>query len=274
MRLRQRGSRYALAGNQARVAERKRIVVFRCLWRRRIISMDTEDLSRRLEKLREKRGFLLPHHGLMAITSQPLLEAYDRMYTVLALDDRVLSRHDREFVWLAILIATDEAIATHHIAKFKQAQGSDAELDAVMAITALALGFEAYRFVDRHWTPHLPSTRPPRAYLAALQACAADTPARLVHLAAAAVHTCCASWDALRVQIAAAYADGVPEQDLAEALSLCMFPGSVPHFVEAARVWRGLISAGEVNATPAFRAWATLSGQGGYDEASGAAPTA
>jgi alkylhydroperoxidase/carboxymuconolactone decarboxylase family protein YurZ len=228
-------------------------------------------LAQKLEGLRLKRGYLLPHHALLAIISPRLLDAYDTLYTALALDDRVLDRHDREFVWLAILIATDEAIATHHIAKFREAGGTDAEVESILSLTALALGFEAFRFVDGHWRAHLPAIDPGRTYLGAIRRCAGDTPPRLVHLAGAAIHTCRAAWDALRLQIVAAYRDGVPEADLAEALSLCMFPGSVPRFVEAARVWRELIGSGEVDASPAFRAWAALSGQGGYDEAAASA---
>lgn len=83
------------------------------------------------------------------------------------------------------------------------------------------------------------------------------------------MHTCKAAWDALEWQICAAYTDGVPEAELAEGLSLTMFPGSVPNFVEAARVWRELIVAGKVDASADFRAWAETAGQGGYDEASG-----
>jgi alkylhydroperoxidase/carboxymuconolactone decarboxylase family protein YurZ len=85
------------------------------------------------------------------------------------------------------------------------------------------------------------------------------------------VFVCKAGWDALALQIEAAYADEVPELDLAEAISITMFPGSVPHFVEAARVWRELIASGKVKASQPFREWASLSGQGGFDEASGTA---
>jgi alkylhydroperoxidase/carboxymuconolactone decarboxylase family protein YurZ len=224
-------------------------------------------LVKRLEEVRAKRGFLLPHHGLMAITAPKLLAAYDATYTILALDDRLLNHHDREFVWLAILIASDEAIATHHIPKFRSAGGSDEELDAILAITALSLGVAAYRFVNQHWLPHLPGYSPRETYLRSLRQAAGGVPMRLAHLAAAAIHTCRASFDALAWQIEAAYADEVDEAELAEALSLAMFPGSIPHFVEAARVWQGLIARGCVDASPTFRAWANLSGQGGYDEA-------
>lgn len=226
------------------------------------------DLTALLSGIRAKRGYLLPHHGLMAITAPALLEAYDNAYTQLALADRVLSHHDREFVWLAILIATDEAIATHHIPKFQKAGGTDAEIETILAVTALALGFEAYRFVGKHWLPHLPGCNPSDSYLRALRLAGGEVPMRLVHMAAAAVFVCKAGWDALALQIVAAYDDGVPELDLAEAVSLTMFPGSVPHFVEAARVWRELIVKGKVEASPTFREWAQMSGQGGFDEAS------
>lgn len=228
---------------------------------------NSDDLAARLRQLRDKRGYLLPHHGLMAISAPRLLDAYDATYSALALEPRVLSRHDHEFVWLATLIATDEALGSHHIARFRDAGGKPAEIEAILSLTALALGAGAYRFVKRCWLQHLPELDPEKAYLAVFRTTASGVPLRLAHLAAAAVHTCQAAWDALEWQIRAAYADGVPEAELAEGLSLTMFPGSVPHFVEAARVWRELIVSNKVSASADFRAWASMAGQGGYDEA-------
>lgn len=228
-----------------------------------------EELARRLEAVRAKRGYLLPHHGLMAVAAPRLLEAYDRTYAALALDDRTLSRHDREYVWFAILIATDEAIATHHIPKFRDAGGTDAGIAQVLGVAAFALGVRAHRFVADHWLPHLPGFDPRAEYRAGLVRVAGGGEMRLPLLAAAAVHVCEADWTALAWAIEDAYAAGVPEDDLAEALSLAMFPGSVPHFVEACRVWRELIAQGRVAAGPRYRVWAELSGQGGWDEASG-----
>ena len=94
-------------------------------------------------------------------------------------------------------------------------------------------------------------------------------PLRLVHLAQCAVHVCRARWRLLEWQLTAAYADAVPEDEVAEALSLAMFPGSVPRFVRACSVWRRLIADGTLPASPRYRAWARLTGQGGFDEASG-----
>ncbi|MDO9525119.1 MAG: carboxymuconolactone decarboxylase family protein [Gemmobacter sp.] len=223
-----------------------------------------DDLAKSLEAVRAKRGYLLPHHGLMALTAPKLLEAYDATYTALALDDRVLSHHDREFVWMAVLIATDEAIATHHIPKFRNAGGTDAELAAVLAVTALVCGFRAYRFTHDHWRDHLPTLDVQARWIAAVCAAGSGADLRLVHLAACAVQICNADWLGLDWQIRAAYADTVPEADLAEAMSITMFPGSVPHFVEAAKVWRNLIASDAVQASDGFRAWAALSGQDGH----------
>ena len=74
-----------------------------------------------------------------------------------------------------------------------------------------------------------------------------------------------------RARFALSRAPGVftDELELSEAISIAMFPGSVPNYVEAAKVWRELIASGEVPASDVFRAWAELSGQGGYDEATG-----
>lgn len=224
----------------------------------------SETLAARLEALQAKRGYLLPHHGLMALTAPALLQAYDAAYTALALDDRLLSHHDREFVWLAILIATDEAIATHHIEKFRNAGGTEAEIAACLRITATVSGFGAYRFVQDHWKAHLPALDLEAEWRETVAAAGVGADARLVHMAACAVQTCRGDWAGLAWQIRAAYAAAIPEEELAEAISLTMFPASVPYFVEAAKVWQGLIARDEVPASAPFRVWATLSGQGGH----------
>ena len=67
--------------------------------------MQDTELEAFLKAIRSKRGYLLPHHGLMAISMPQLLNAYDELYTTIALTERQLSRHDHEFVWMGVLIA-------------------------------------------------------------------------------------------------------------------------------------------------------------------------
>ncbi len=231
--------------------------------------MSQEKLTKKLETIRDKRGYLLPHHGLMAVSTPGLLEAYDQLYTLLALTPRTLSRHDHEFAWMGVLIVMDEILGTHHIKRFHDAGGTDDELASAMAITCFVKGAGAYHFVDNHWLPHLPELSPQQRYVDAFRKVAGDTPLWLAHITACAVHTCTGNWEGLRWQLIAAYEDDVDELSLAEAISLAMFPGSVPNYVEAAGVWREVIASGEVQASELFAEWAKLSGQGGYDEASG-----
>ncbi len=231
--------------------------------------MDQEDLTTQLEAIRAKRGYLLPHHGLMAVAAPDLLAAYDATYSALTLHERHLSRHDHESVWLAILIATDEALATHHIPKFFNAGGTNDEVEALLSLTAFASGFRAYRFIHCHWREHLPGLDVQGSYARGFDTAAQGLDPRVAQLCGIAVHTCAAAWQALEWQLIEAYTQAVPEQEIAEALSLCMFPGSVPYFVEAAGIWRRLILEERVQASSGFRAWAEISGQGGYDEAQG-----
>ncbi|MEO0998474.1 MAG: carboxymuconolactone decarboxylase family protein [Pseudomonadota bacterium] len=231
--------------------------------------MSSNDPTDQLEALRQKRGFLLPHHGLMAIAMPEVLSAYDTLYSRLAYSPGVLSERDHEFVWLAILAARDEGLATHHVARFLDAGGRGADIEGLLAIVATAAGCRAWQFADRAWSAHVPGLDAATAYLEAFRRGAGDIALPLAHLAGIATQVCRGNWAGLRWQLRGAYADRSAEDDIAHALALTMFPGSVPNFAQAARVWRELILAGEIDAGEDYRAWAEYPGQGGYDEASG-----
>lgn len=220
------------------------------------------EAEKMLAAVRAKRGYLLPHHGLLAITEPGLLDAYDRMYTALTLTPRLLDERRKEFVWLVILTVKREAIATHHIRKFREAGGSEAEIEAAIALAGWAESTPAVAFVDEAWKGHLPAFDRVAAYRAGLRAVAGATPPGLVEMAMAAAQACRDERWALAEHIKGAYAAGVPEPELAEALSLMMFPGSIPNFVEACGVWRDLVRDGALPASAAFRAWAAIDQSG------------
>ena len=222
-----------------------------------------------LSHIHAKRGYLLPHHGLMAISTPHLLECYDSIYSALALEERHLSRHAREFVWLGVLISCEESLGSHHVKRFVDAGGDAAHLGLATAISAIAKGSDGFLFVEDHWMPYLGTANPREQYLAAFAQLIGPVLPALAHMTACAVHTFSGNWRALKWQIEAAYQAGANELELAEALSIAMFPGSVPHYVRAAEVWRQLIVEGAVPASDLFIQWAEISSQGGYDEASG-----
>ena len=198
--------------------------------------MTDHNLLAALNDIHAKRGYLLPHHGPMAISASHLLGRYDSLYSALALEERHLSRHAHEFVWLGVLISCEESLGSHHVKRFLDAGGDPAHLGFVTAISTMAKGSEGYLFVEDHWVPHLPTANPREQYLAAFEKVIGSFASALAHMTACAVHTCSGNWRALKWQIKAAYQSGVNEFELAEALSLAMFPGSVPHYVRAAEV--------------------------------------
>jgi len=198
-----------------------------------------------------------------------MLDAYDATYTALTLTPRQLSEHAKEFVWLVVLTTTREAIATHHIKRFRDGGGTDAELELAVRLAAYGEGAGAFSFVDAEWSDFMPAYGAETGYRAGLDRLTdgSGVPEGWVEMALAAAHACRRAWTPLRWHIAGAYAAGVEETALAEALTLMMFPGGVPNFVDACHHWRELILDGTIEPSPAFRAWAETPGQGGYTEA-------
>ena len=228
-----------------------------------------DELIARLAALRAERGYLLPHHGLLAAMAPDVLEAYGALYRALTLGKRHLDDFTKEFVWLAILAATDEAAATHHVAKFRAAGGTDPQIAVAVRLAAMARGDGAMAFAETTWSRHMPGWNWRAGRPAARDALTegGGVSQGAILLADAAVRTCLAQWPQLAEAIVAALAAGESEDRLADALMLTMFPAGVPRFVEAAGVWLELIRSARVPASPRLQAWATLGGQGGHDEA-------
>ena len=226
---------------------------------------EVEDM---LNDIREARGYLLPHHGLLAVTSPTLLDAYDASYAAMTLKNRHLGEQAKEFVWLAILASTHTAIGTHHIGRWRESGGSDEALELALKLAAYAHGVAVFPFVQENWAAHLPDQDAERLYRDGVGGLVGGTAvsAGWIEIALAAVHMGHQRWWAYDVHVRGAYDAGVPEGELAEALTLTMFPGGVPNFVDACERWRHLILAGAVDATEPYRAWAETPGQGGYDD--------
>jgi alkylhydroperoxidase/carboxymuconolactone decarboxylase family protein YurZ len=227
---------------------------------------ELRELRERIEALRRKRGFLLPHHGAMALGAPDLQDAYFGMYAALTQTDRHLSALERETVWLAILIAAKEAIGTHHVELFFAAGGTQAQARQVTRLSAFAMGSQAYAFMDSHWSGPFPELAGNEAYGAAFEALLDEEllPAGLCHLAMAALHATLGRPWGLAAHIEAVYRRGVAEDALVEALSLIMWPVGVNHFLDACGVWTELMASGRVTPSPRYRIWAETPRQGGH----------
>ena len=229
------------------------------------------EVEERLKSLRAARGYLLPHHGLLAVATPDLLDAYDATYSTLTLERNHLGEQTKEFVWLTILGATRVSIGTHHIRRWRDSGGSDAKFEAALKLAAYAQGVSVFPFIQKHWSAHLPGRDTVQIYRDGINGVVGDMgiPTSWLELALASTHACLQQWWAFEIHVAGAYSAGASEGELAEALTFAMFHGGAPCFVNACDKWRRLILAGDVPATEPYRAWAEMPGQGGYDEAVG-----
>lgn len=225
-----------------------------------------EQLRARLAEIRDARGgYVLPHHGAMAAALPDLHAAYEAMYRALTLDDHHLSPHAKEVVWLAILVACEESVGTHHLQKFRTTGGTDAEAAAIFRLAAWAGGARRYATLAGAWQQHLPAIDLAREYIDGARALIGEAlPESLARLALIGVHTAGSQAWGLAAEIEAAYALGVPEPEIVEAMSLAIWPRGVNPFVRATETWLRLIQAGRVTPSPVFRAWAEFPGQGAF----------
>lgn len=221
-----------------------------------------EALRAALAAQRAARGYVLPHHGLMTAALPDLAAAYGPMYAALTLTPHHLSALERECVWLVLLIADGQAVGTHHLELFLKLGGTEAEARALLRLAAHAAGAPRYAFIDGAWAPHWPGGDGGREYLAAADLLAAPLAPALIRACLAAAATLLRDAWGLRATLPAALHAGMAEGALAEAIALTIWPGGVNRLVEAAETWLALIRDGLAPASPAFRAWAEMPGQG------------
>ncbi len=225
-----------------------------------------EAVRERLAEFRARRGYLMAHQGVMAAALPDLQDAYGVMYQALTLTPRHLSAFEKEFVWLAILTAADEHIGTHHVNLFFQTGGTGAQAEAAFRLVAWARGAETFAFLDRHWQGYFPEVPAARGYRDGTGALIAGlgVPAPLARLALLGIHTARGEEWALTADLETAYAEGVPEPKMAEAMSLALWPCGVNQFIKACDVWLALLRTGGVEPSAPFRAWAETPDQDGF----------
>lgn len=234
-----------------------------------------EEVRQRLDDFHSRRGYLLPHQGAMAAALPDLQDVYGVVYKILTLDPHHLDAFEREFVWLALLIAARERVGTHHVDLFFRTGGTDEQADAAFRLAAWAQGSAAYEFLARDWQAYFPASPADSSYIEGVKDLLRTRPdiaPGLARLALAACHAALGHHWPLRVVLRDCYELGVPEAKIAETLSLVLWPCGVNRFLEASDVWLDLMRSGQVRPSPAFQAWADTPGQDGFQFAARTGP--
>jgi alkylhydroperoxidase/carboxymuconolactone decarboxylase family protein YurZ len=148
------------------------------------------------------------------------------------------------------------------------------EAATVFRLAAWAGGAARYATLAANWQGRLPGLDLAAEYRAGCSTLIAGSSIdeATARLALVAVQAACDEPWGVAVEIEAAYAAGVPEAQLAEAMSLVIWPRGVNPFVRATAVWLRLMQEGRVTPSPAFRAWAETPGQGAFVAATASPP--
>lgn len=229
----------------------------------------TDTLRARLESLRAARGFLLAHHGALAAGAPALHDAYLAMYRELTVAPRLLTALERECVWLAILVTAREGIGTHHLELFRQHGGSEPMAEALVTLAGIAPALDALCFAADHWGSFLPGLSP-AAYDRQVAAARGPLPEAVAELALLATQAARHAQGGVAHHLKRAYALGLDEAAMVEALSYIIWPCGVNAFVAACETWAGLMQSGVLTPSARFAVWAEMA-MGAYDPATGAA---
>ncbi len=114
------------------------------------------DLLQRLAALKAERGYLLPHHRMLAAHDAELLHKYDAFYTRLTLTPKTLSDREKEFVWITLLVAVREGHGTLHLRRVDAAGLSRDEMAITINLAGLAESRSALEFAGHFWTDWAP----------------------------------------------------------------------------------------------------------------------
>jgi hypothetical protein len=227
----------------------------------------TEEVVARLEEFRARRGYVNPQQGPMACAMPSVSDGYRVLYKALVLDEKHLGALEKEFVWLSLLCVARE-MGTHHLKLFFDHGGTDGQAEAAFRIAGWVNACASYESVESRWQPFfpdLPATGAYRSGFAALARGLEGVPYDWACLAFLSGHTGGKSQWGVRAALQICYEQGIPEVRMAEAMSIAMWPCGANCFHDAAGVWLELIRQGGVQASPAFRAWASLPSQDGLE---------
>ena len=191
-----------------------------------------------LQKVREKRGYVLSYHRMLHDLDPELLAAYDAFYTRLTLASRVLNPVEKETVWIALIAATRARPSgiIHMKRAVKAGMSRDAIADA-MALAAACESLDAFSFSRDAFSDWADEARLVKRYLRAFDAARGRTRPVLAEIAAVVAHAGRRSAAGMRIHLVRAFKRGAKHAQVAEALSFALLHCGGPTMLDAMDCW-------------------------------------
>jgi alkylhydroperoxidase/carboxymuconolactone decarboxylase family protein YurZ len=198
-----------------------------------------------LARIEAGRGYVLPHHRLLATHAPRALVAYDALYRALTLDAGALSPADRERAWLALLAVDRKFSWRIHLARARDAGLTDADVAECLALATLAAGRDVAAYGAREWRPAVAAGALDDALRTLFDAARGRTSPGTAHLVLAVCHATRGDQGGVRAHLPAALGAGVSAAGVAEALAFVLLQRGVNALIECVQTWNEAAAAGE-----------------------------
>lgn len=207
-----------------------------------------------LERVAAGRGYLLPHHRLLADHAPHALVAYDALYRAITLEPGPLGPADRERVWLALLAIRAKFSWRIHLERARAAGLQDADIAESLALAAYAAGRDVLAFGREQGSGALDTAVLASAESRLFDAARGRTPSGTAHLVLTVCHATRGDQAGVRRHLPAALRDGVALAAVTEGLAYVLLACGVNALIECVETWSAAAAAGECPApyaTPA-----------------------
>lgn len=204
-----------------------------------------------MEQIQQERGYTLSYHIVYGHLEPAILEKWGDLYRGLNLVPRHLTNREREIIWIALLAAQRQRVGSLHLDRAVAAGVPPEELSAAVALAAAGDGWTALSFGAEHWAAWLKSD-PAAPYQRLVDAVRGTIEPRLADLALLTVHTIHQRAGAFTYHLRRLHDAGVPETEIAEAISYVLPTAGAPMLLWATDRWFDAIRSGLLPPSPTF----------------------
>ena len=190
-----------------------------------------------LDKVLEKRGYLLTYHKMIGEWDPKLLESYDSFYENLTLEERTLTLKNRELVWAALQVAADEEHGHIHMKRAKKIGLSSEILTNAIALAGAAESHRALWFGFTHWGEWIPDDYSKKCYLDICENARGDIEPKIAEIILTVCHAARRSYGPMRIHLQRTFENEASQAELAEALSYMLLPCGGPTLIDAVKIW-------------------------------------
>lgn len=203
-----------------------------------------------LDRIRGERGYTLSYHEIYSRLEPSFLEAYADLYRACTLTPRALDARRREAVWVALLAAIDEEVGSIHLDRAIAAGASSEDLADAVRLAALADTWPTLAFAHRHWQAYLePATRQ-TTYLRLVEDGRGGIGATTADLVLMVVQAAQERPEPYLLHLQRCHQAGLPEVQIAEALSYLLQPCGANRLLWATDRWLDALRDGTLPPSP------------------------